>query len=37
MTVDERHAAKDRLGEVHYHINGPAIGDVHGVDLHWIA
>src|SRR5258707_15829092 len=36
MTVEERHAANDRIRKIHSQIHRAAVGDIHGIDPHWI-
>src|ERR1700730_11503181 len=36
MTVEERHAANDRISEIHHHIHRAAIGDIHRIEPCWI-
>src|SRR6266446_10456669 len=36
MTVEERHAANDRISKIHNQIHRAAVGDVHGIDPYWI-
>ena len=36
MTMEERHAANDRVGKIHNQIHRAAIGDIHCIDPCWI-
>src|ERR1700730_2161129 len=36
MTMEERHAANDRVGKIHNQIHRAAIGDIHSIDPYWI-
>src|ERR1700730_10614979 len=36
MAMEERYAADDWVGEIHYQIHRASVRDVHGIEPHWI-